>query len=387
MVPGSTADYKRKEANRLAAERSRSRQAEQRAILHEAVHQLRAEQQKLKADIARLEEEASGSRGSGFTLPQHDQRPDEPISSEMTSTPVLPATTGDDQVGDESNTAGGIAMTSTEALEAEAEAQAHSRTILAALMSDAEIDQALVGEWMDHVSEAEAGPSTSTPSVPTNLAEQTLLLPERQLPQRETGSPHDETAPTQDTAKPNGLAVALHAEMERYLREDLAATKIAIDQVEQEFLILRGEIERPTLEDGSSRQYVSPLPVKSYSVDSDEFSAVIESLEGECRRVQSTLPELKQGLVKLKDSRIAEAEKLKNRLLDLNIEETDKPVVDKLLKPLSTHLNDLLVGLAPEVCAALSLYLTAVTDVIERRRYSKLCRLYSRPSHCAQEKG
>jgi hypothetical protein len=149
------------------------------------------------------------------------------------------------------------------------------------------------------------------------------------------------------------MGVALHAEMERHLREDLAATKIAIDQIGKEFMILRGEMERPIDEENLDEityiHYNSPLPPNSYSMDEGVLSGIVESLEAECLKVTNELPGLKEQLVELKESRIAEAERLKTLLAGLNISEDDRIVVDKLLKPLSTHLDDLLIGLAPEV--------------------------------------
>jgi len=338
MQPGSTADYKRKEANRLAAERSRQRQAEHRASLHEAAKRLRTEQTQLKAEIARLEREAVEGVTFGFN--------EEQDVGKVQGTNESPVGVG---VGV------GVGM-SNEAMEAEAEAQAHSRTILAALMSDAEIDQALVGQWMDqvgHGTEGE-GPSTSntTSHTPVDQTLHTQTQPDSRHRNTRSPSIHSDNVPP-EPAKPNGMGVALHAEMERHLREDLAATKIAIDQIGKEFMILRGEMERPIDEENLDEityiHYNSPLPPYSYSMNEGVLSGIVESLEAECMKVTNELPGLKDQLVELKESRIAEAERLKTLLAGLNISEDDRIVVDKLLKPLSTHLDDLLIGLAPEV--------------------------------------
>jgi hypothetical protein len=359
MQPGSTADYKRKEANRLAAERSRQRQAEHRASLHEAAKRLRTEQTQLKAEIARLEREAVEGVTFGFNEEQD---------------------VGKAQVSNES-------WSWDEAMEAEAEAQAHSRTILAALMSDAEIDQALVGQWMDqvgHGTEGE-GPSTSntTSHAPTDQTLHTQTQPDSR--HRDTRSPsmHSDNVPP-EPAKPNGMGVALHAEMERHLREDLAATKIAIDQIGKEFMILRGEMERPIDEENLDEityiHYNSPLPPNSYSMDEGVLSGIVESLEAECIKVNNELPGLKEQLVGLKESRIAEAERLKTLLAGLNISEDDRIVVDKLLKPLSTHLDDLLIGLAPEVSHPV-VFIETWTDESESRRTTCYSRINARTSH------
>jgi hypothetical protein len=369
MQPGSTADYKRKEANRLAAERSRQRQAEHRASLHEAAKRLRTEQTQLKAEIARLEREAVEGVTFGFNEEQD---------------------VGKAQGSNESPVGVGVGVgvgMSNEAMEAEAEAQAHSRTILAALMSDAEIDQALVGQWMDqvgHGTEGE-GPSTSntTSHAPTDQTLHTQTQPDSR--HRDTRSPsiHSDNVPP-EPAKPNGMGVALHAEMERHLREDLAATKIAIDQIGKEFMILRGEMERPideaNLDEITYIHYNSPLPPNSFSMDEGVLSGIVESLENECLKVTNELPGLKEQLVELKESRIAEAERLKTLLAGLNISEDDRIVVDKLLKPLSTHLDDLLIGLAPEVSHPV-VFIETWTDKSESRRITCYSRLDPSTSH------
>jgi hypothetical protein len=256
-------------------------------------------------------------------------------------------------------------------MEAEAEAQAHSRTILAALMSDAEIDQALVGNWMDQVGhgDQEAGPSSlnatgsasnDPPAGPTLQSHSRGEVPAQSEPAPSTSTPiqtrapesalDEDDQPTPDEViKPNGLAVALHSEMERYLREDLAATKIAIDLIDKEFAILRGEIQRPIEEDGTEKEYIPLLPTDSLSTDRSVMATLVDSIEEESRRVGDALPGLKATLIELKESRIGEAERLRNLLSNLNISDEDRVVVDKLLKPLSAHLDELLMGLAPEV--------------------------------------
>ena len=382
LTPGSTADYKRKEANRLAAERSRNRQNEKRASLNAAAQRLREEQARLRAEIAKLENEDGQGEGEGigqhiertneFLLSHHNphNEPSKQLDNQETEADVTGsgASVGGDQLN---NTHGptGAGMTS-EAMEAEAEAQAHSRTILAALMSDAEIDQALVGQWMEQVGhgDQEAGPSSNNgqgqgtndsqaeatlePQSQTEVAIQSEPGPltRTQIQTRAPSSTRDDDDSAPDEViKPNGLAVALHSEMERYLREDLAATKIAIDQIDKEFAILRGDLKRPTEEDGTEKEYISPLPADACSTDRNILSTIVNTIEEEARRTGDSLPGLKETLIDLKESRIGEAERLKTLLSNLSISDEDRVIVDKLLKPLSAHLDELLMGLAPEV--------------------------------------
>lgn len=344
-VPGSTADYKRKEANRLAAERSRSRQAEKRASLDEAARRLDEERAKLLDEIERLEHEASG--GSGYTLQRHQHQE----RHESEQSPGL-----DQRVPIEHNNGeGSSTMTATEA-DAEAEAQAHSRTILAALMSDADINQALGSDWM-HQDDQEAEVSQALASS-TDTAVQASVAPAQedsvnQSPRQSSATQHDEAGTsTPESARP-GMAVSLHAEMERHLRDDLAATKIAIDRVEKELAVLRGAVE---VDPGEVEQpaYISPLPANITSSDITALDTLTRSLQHEYRQVEERLPVVKNKVASLMNSRITEAERLKTLLLKLKVDEDDKAAVDKILRPLSTHLDGLLQSLAPEVCAHLS---------------------------------
>jgi hypothetical protein len=238
-------------------------------------------------------------------------------------------------------------MTTTEAMEAEAEAQAHSRTILAALMSDAEINQALVGDWMDQ--DEQEGDTSQVAPTSNHANNAPAPNQEESSEQLQAHSPvtqhQQEEAVASDTGKP-GMAVSLHAEMERHLRDDLAATKIAIDQVEKELAVLRG-IDPPA--EGEQPTYESPLPANITSTDPVALDSLIETLESEHQQLAVQLPKVKERVATLMESRTAEAERLKTLLLKLRVDDEDKAAVDKILKPLSTHLDELLQSLSPEV--------------------------------------
>jgi hypothetical protein len=351
-VKGSTADYKRKEANRLAAERSRSRQAERRANLVAASQRMAEEQRLILDEIARLEAEASGGTGSGagvgvgvgsgsgYTLHRHqaDEKHEPEPAPAVNQRPSIEQNPGDQ---------GSSVMTTTEAMEAEAEAQAHSRTILAALMSDAEINQALVGDWMDQ--DEQEGDTSQVAPTSNHANNAPAPNQEESSEQLQAHSPvtqhQQEEAVASDTGKP-GMAVSLHAEMERHLRDDLAATKIAIDQVEKELAVLRG-IDPPA--EGEQPTYESPLPANITSTDPVALDSLIETLESEHQQLAVQLPKVKERVATLMESRTAEAERLKTLLLKLRVDDEDKAAVDKILKPLSTHLDELLQSLSPEV--------------------------------------
>jgi hypothetical protein len=280
----------------------------------------------------------------------------------------------------EQNVGEGSTMTTTEA-DAEAEAQAHSRTILAALMSDADINQALASDWMhqdEQDGEMSQGISNSNHIVPHHTGHP---IQEESADQssRPTPAHQEETVATGSEPGRPGMAVSLHAEMERHLRDDLATTKIAIDQVEKELAVLRGAIDPGSEEERPT--YVSPLPANITSSDLSALDTLMQTLQNEHHQFEERLPVIKDKVASLMNSRVSEAERLKTLLLKLKVDEDDKAAIDKILRPLSTHLDGLLQSLAPEVSTVWKRHFAPCTDSSARGRPTRHSRLYNRAGY------
>lgn len=346
IVRGSTADYRRKEANRLAAERSRSRQSERRAGLDAAFKKLSEDNARLADEIARLERTGDGDGATQDRLA-------EAVSALQTP----------DQHGDRDTTMQADEGVGHDIMDAEAEAQAHSRTILAALMSDAEINQALGDNWMDHVDDSEvAAPEQSAPheveqdnailmqpdANPDDSADKPELLPQQQVSSTPVAQAlgQSEADTVASSQRQNAFAVALHAEMERHLRDDLAATKAAIDQIDKELSALRGESQ------GAYTAYVSSLPTDYISSDPAALASVLALLDHEMSGVSERMVTYKVEAARLRDSRLSEAQRLQNLLDGISAEGEDAEALEKILKPLQSHVADIINNLTSEVRCA-----------------------------------
>lgn len=343
---GSTADYKRKEANRLAAERSRSRQSEKKTSLNERYDWLNDSNARLRAEIARLElEDGSGQTHETEGLAeavfqQQQQQQQHPHQQHADGSNI----TGGVDLGEGNGSGSG----SHDAMDAEAEAQAHSRTILAALMSDAEINQALGEHWMTHVDshEVEQTPvahETSHDTLATtnqDPSQSTEMTIDGQGGASQSSNLHTANDGHAEQPRSNVMAVALHAEMERHIRDDLASTKAAIDQIEKEIAILRagpnGENENSP--ESTLPTYVSPLPPKFTSTDPDTLTRLTESLQNDKSQIVESMAGLRETVIELRDSRISEAERLKDQISDLKVDEEESSVIAKILQPFKTHL-------------------------------------------------
>lgn len=377
-LPGSTADFRRKEANRLAADRSRSRQAEKVGALQLALRSLGEENLRLRQDIAKMEAEQGisplpldqggdrsreGGQGQGQDLkhalaPISDARLPAAGASGSGSTEEAVASAGtmsaDGRLADE---------------ETETEDQAHSRTILAALMSDTDISQALDEDWMNLVNqqplqqedarqpeaeattghdstrpaEAEAGPSDGAAGV---TVENTLntMIPEVSTPSANPSSP--------STTLP--ASVALHAEIEKYLRDDVAATKAAIARIEQEIANFSADLtgSNDKVEGDSQPQpdqaVPSNLPDGILSSKPTELNASIEAAHRQETELRERLPELRTAVARMWEARNEEHTKLFDLANSMEVDEGERDVISAALQSISGYVSSML-GAGPEV--------------------------------------
>lgn len=345
-MKGSTADYRRKEANRLAAERSRSRQSERRAGVEAAFERLTEENARLAEEISSLEGAGEGERST------HDDLA-EAVSA--LHSPQIPR----DEIQSE-HTGHAEERGTNEALIAEEEAQAHSRTILAALMSDAEINQALGEDWMSHVDEAEVGAANQTAQTSDETDTAPHASTEAPLNHEigdadkadqagsskatETAAGHTESEHVPDKHRQNAMAVAIHAELERHVRDDLAATKAAIDRIDKElaFLRRRNPVEESVENPGQPTPYFSTLPAEYTSSENATIVAAKSDLDTEMSACADRMGPLRERAFQLRESRLSEAQRLERLLAYIVVHGEQGAVFVKMIKPLRTYLAEMI---------------------------------------------
>jgi hypothetical protein len=408
IVPGSEADFRRKEANRLAAERSRIRAHEKAAGLEVAARSLEEENATLKAELARLEAEVGGGvgvqsqtetdghatvttthTGNGVAVQQSQSQSQS--ESDFQSQPQ-PQTISVDDPGSDAAT--------------QAQNDVHSRNILAALMSDAGIAGVEEGDeatWMqgveNFIKEAESsgrlgelaavaagqndgeGEGEGNAGAEGEGADAQGGVSEDQAEEGDQSSsvPMQLEADTSSPSKPrvlgftlagaaqataSAIAVALNTEMERILRDDLAATKAAIARLEREIAHVRDSIPSaggPPVGgiDVSSDEpsHPSSLPADVLDNDADAIRASSDTAQESIKRLEDELPELRNTVATMRDEKVKEETKMAEVIDELFVLGVDggaqhtkqKEEVDSLLKAIGGYVGSLINGGQPNV--------------------------------------
>ncbi|RSH91812.1 hypothetical protein EHS25_009182 [Saitozyma podzolica] len=404
IVPGSEADFRRKEANRLAAERSRIRAHEKAAGLEVAARSLEEENARLKEELARLEAEVGGGvgvqsqtetdghatvttthTGNGVAVQQSQSQSQS--ESDFQSQPQ-PQTISVDDPGSDAAT--------------QAQNDVHSRNILAALMSDAGIAGVEEGDeatWMqgveNFIKEAESsgrlgelaavaagqndGEGEGNAGAEGEGADAQGGVSEDQAEEGDQSSsvPMQLEADTSSPSKPrvlgftlagaaqataSAIAVALNTEMERILRDDLAATKAAIARLEREIAHVRDSIPSAggppvggidVSSDEPSRP--SSLPADVLDNDADAIRASSDTAQESIKRLEDELPELRNTVATMRDEKVKEETKMAEVIDELFVLGVDggaqhnkqKEEVDSLLKAIGGYVGSLINGGQP----------------------------------------
>ncbi|WVR00261.1 hypothetical protein IAU59_007404 [Kwoniella sp. CBS 9459] len=363
-APGSAADFRRREANRLAAERSRSRASEKAVALENARKSLAEENQSLKEQIAQLEDgfapltvtdEATATVQPPIQAPEtgrdHD---DHPLFGNETQSNSSPAEQVHVTLDDHTSHHGHGQHDDHDHAQRQ-EQEAHSHTILAALTDITGVDfsESNDASWMQgmesflkesdtsgrlgelaavasgtngdresvHEQTAENSQmdpqhlSTSRPAVPVDAGLQ--LAEERRFKMPVPAGPINNAVTV--------LAAAINTEMERLIMEDLADTKAAIVQIEKQIAALREGRDLPA--DGADHDPSSSLPSSILRTDSSSLSASVQEVQTNIAQVQSDLPGLHEELGKLRDEKTTEVDQVTNLMKELKtttIEDEDE---------------------------------------------------------------
>ena len=395
IVPGSSADYRRKEANRLAAVRSRYRASDKRQGTAKHKDQLEEQNARLKEEIARLEEELGVDPALDESAPAPVVNRDIDASGNGSGreNPRTEAVAKKGGIGvgrgDKLHTLDGAEHDGEnfgEASSGDPAQDSHSRTILAALMSNAADGDGFGGaeageedEWMQGVEEifkeAESngrlgelatiaagrggkgkgrqGKVAGGGEPPLTLSDDPAAAAAENSGQAMSANDGkfqrvDFSRQAAVAATSSAMAISLNVEMERLLREDLVATKLAIGRVEREILRLQtsssiSEDAASGMEDGAS----ASLPRVLFSTDmgtlrrhTDEQIEHIESLHSQMHghRARVTMA---------KDSKLGVEARLAGLVMDLqrltesdSAEKTDP--ADEVLRGLTGYVGTLL---------------------------------------------
>ena len=358
IVLGSTADFRRREANRSAAERSRSRQHEKVVALEMAAQALSEENLRLKEELGRYGDEGMTIEGivedSNATT---DALANHPIQNDS-------SIEGDAQQ--------------------ESDAQdSHSRTILAALMSGAGVDDfngvdvnvdGDEASWMQGVDiqgvetlfkEAESSGrlrefaavaagngAGSDQALDTVAPDQDEAVPVLQLQTRQSRPSSTFTSAAAAAATASAVAVAINAEMEKHLRDDMASTKSAIAKIEREMTRLRGEAT--AAEPDEDAETASSLPLGILSTDAAVLQAKADEMQTEISRLQEELPVRREVVLRMRDAKVDEESKLASVVSELQTlgmggAEEEREKIGAVLRAIGGYVGSMLGGLHTDV--------------------------------------
>ena len=166
------------------------------------------------------------------------------------------------------------------------------------------------------------------------------------------------------------VAVVINAEMEKQLRNDLASTKAAIAQIEQEMGRFRGgapimtEIDTQSVESSPLPQGILSPDAETLRAKSTEMVKLIESLEAE-------MPGRRERVLRMRDDRVEDEIKLAGTVselqaLGLDSGEVEKVKIDTILAAIGglvgNMLGDLQGGLSIDVSGVLHSSFIAIAD-------------------------
>ena len=320
IVPGSTADFRRREANRLAAERSRSRHAEKVDALGVTVNKLEEENERLRQEIAKLENGGDVVDGT---------QPDSALGTEA-HTDALQPETQDTQHA--LNTDAPTADSHTDDQGVTAQQESHSRTILAALMSDSGMHESLTdadalegdSSWLANVHDLlqDSGNESSRlgeladvaagrPEGPGDAGFESQGGAERSEGGNAADSQEQEpdhifgyTTAAARAATDSALAVAINAEMEKILRDDLACTKVALAVIDRQLARYRGQAEHV------DEDFSTTVPAEFLSSDITALRAKQTAVEERMTEIRTALPTHREELMKARDAKVKEETRL-----------------------------------------------------------------------------
>ncbi|WVQ67028.1 uncharacterized protein L199_005221 [Kwoniella botswanensis] len=337
IVRNSAADYRRREANRLAAERSRSRTAEKYSTLNQTFALLQDENEKLRFQIAQLENnnvDDNTNTVSNDVLvpdsqPQKQQEEEEGDTSrqqeqEAHSNTILAALTG----------ITGVEFTDPQAHEGEEEDNDHSwihniESTIDAETSGRLAELAVVATTGTGTGQDQEGHQADIESGNVNIIGSDQVGKSQSYLSNE----NDQSLVSSPVNNPViALAAAINTEIESIIMEDLALTKAAIASIEKQIEALK-QGQQPSLD--NTEEIDRFLPDSALIEDVNKLSVHSTEYAQESDAIQSKLPQLHDELVKLRDDKVNEEKKVVDlvnevRRLDISDESEKNALVDGL---------------------------------------------------------
>ncbi|WWC94839.1 hypothetical protein V866_001689 [Kwoniella sp. B9012] len=339
IVRNSAADYRRREANRLAAERSRSRTAEKYSTLNQTFALLQDENEKLRIQIAQLEnnnviDNANINTNSNDVLvsdsrPQKQQEEEEGDTSrqqeqEAHSNTILAALTG----------ITGVEFTDPHTHEGEEEDNDHSwihniESTIDAETSGRLAELAVVATTGTGTGQDQEGHQADVESGNVNLIGSDQVGKNQSYLSNE----NDQSLVSSPVNNPViALAAAINTEIESIIMEDLALTKAAIASIEKQIEALKQGQQHPL---DNTEEIDKFLPDSALIEDVNKLSVHSTEYAQESDTIQSKLPQLHDELVKLRDEKVNEEKKVVDlvnevRRLDISDESEKNTLVDGL---------------------------------------------------------
>ncbi|OCF61247.1 hypothetical protein L486_00893 [Kwoniella mangroviensis CBS 10435] len=336
IVRNSAADYRRREANRLAAERSRSRTAEKYSTLNQTFALLQDENEKLRIQISQLENNNVNGDTNINTNSNDILVPDSQPQKEQ-----------EEQEGDSSR---------------QQEQEAHSNTILAALTGITGVeftDPHTQGEeedndhsWIHNIEstiDAETSGRLAELAVVATTGTGTGQDQEGHQADIESGNvnpigsdqigknqsylsnENDQSLVSSPVNNPViALAAAINTEIESIIMEDLALTKAAIASIEKQIEALK---QGQHCSSDNTEEIDKFLPASALIEDVNKLSVHSTEYAQESDTIQSKLPQLHDELVKLRDEKVNEEKKVVDLVnevgrLDISDESEKNTLVD-----------------------------------------------------------
>lgn len=337
---GSSADARRREANRLAAERSRNRQHEKIIALEMAVQALGDENLKLKEEIERLEGREEG--GASQDMPTGEQTATTVADVEAATAAAINAADSQNQQG---NLLAALLSSSgsnidelTATLDPESE-QSWMRGVESLFKDEVDVSGRL-GELAAVAAGQEGDGNIDQSSQGQTPTGDALSEGSRSR----GGSVYGGTMPALATSTASAVAVAINTEMEKLLREDTAKTKAAIARVERELMRARGQ---PVYEDGANDDSIplpATIPKDILEADSQALLTKSEEIKNEMAKAESEAAVLREVVSRMRAARSEDQQKvdgLVSELKELEMDggEREREQIAGLLRGLRAHVT------------------------------------------------
>lgn len=333
-------DSRRKEANRLAAERSRGRQQEKVVALEVAIQSLGDENLRLREEIARLESGAAEANPVSLDLldPPADDDHSRTLLNALLSAPPAPAAPPADDMW----------------LESPGELNDNWMMGINDLFPGVDASGRL-----SELANIAAGQGSETSAFTVSAQDAAVLNDAISASNAQAAAaPSSTDTPRRTATAPQGMrsansAIALNTEMERFILDDLVKTKEAIARIQREIAFYRGHGD-PVDDDIATEMTLANDILRA---NDDEVRAKTTEVEGQIAELESKADVLRVVITRTRDARFEEANKLaavvnELRALGMDGGERERERITGVLRALRGHITAVIANPGVRVCLA-----------------------------------